>query len=313
MKKVILFLVSACVFLSFPLQAIAAEGGGIGLFPAEPDPKVPFSDSWFIYNLVAGESKDDKFIVRNTSDSAVRVKLYPVDATTTADGAFALRNESEERVDVGQWVTIEKDEVTVPAGGRQLVGFTVQIPKNAEVGDHIGGIIAEQFTERQEGEAIHVITRVGVRIYETVPGELKRILEITKMGYQLIASKVNRDKVSFEFALENKGNVHLDPKGKLTILSAFSGKVKDEFDIDLRTIFPGKPTEVPVLWEKTPLLGRFIARAKVTFGEGSGEVVEKELAFFYITKKAKIILAAAVLIIIVLIAAKVSREEKKKN
>lgn len=287
------------IFLSLGLVGVSsargASSGGLGIFPAYHDPEVPLSSSWFLYNLVPGEVREDAVLINNTSDQTISAKLYAVDATTTKDGAFALRDEKEPRVDLGSWVKLEQDQVTLEPGASQTVPFTMAIPTDAAVGDHIGGIILENLRpEKAQAGGINIVTRVGVRIYETVPGDLVRKLALTDFSRQL-----KKNQIVFAVGLENQGNVHLDPRGTVEILDGFFGKKLTSFDIDLRTIFPGKPTLVSFTWEKAPPLGKFIARAKISFGDQPGETIQRELAFAYITQKALVIL---VLVFLALVA-----------
>ncbi len=145
MKYLLSSIISGLFFLSvLAVPALGASSGGLGIFPATYDPDVPHSDAWFIYNLVPGETKHDAVLVVNTSDETISAKLYPVDATTTKDGAFALRERSESTTDVGAWVGLSHSEVTVAPGEEITVPFTISIPSNAPVGDHIGGIVLEK-------------------------------------------------------------------------------------------------------------------------------------------------------------------------
>ena len=77
-KKIFQYhLILVLIFLFLPFSsAQALSSGGVGGYPASPDPNIPHSESWFIYNLDLGESKDDALLVFNTSDETKTVKLY---------------------------------------------------------------------------------------------------------------------------------------------------------------------------------------------------------------------------------------------
>lgn len=280
------FVIWALVFLASRVNA--ASFGGIGVRPANPDAGNPLTESWFIYNLLPGEVKEDGVIISNTSDKEVRVKVYPVDGTTTADGAFALLSEKEERKSVGSWVKLDRNEVTVEPGGEKTVKFTISIPSGAAVGDHLGGIVIENM-EVGKGKGVNVVTRVGARIYQTVPGELIRKLILTNFSWAVV-----EDKPTFYFELENQGNVHLDPKGEMKIKDGFVGIPLFKSDFDLRMVIPGKPTKVPVVWEKRWPVGKFTAQVAIAYGDQPSERIEKEISFWYVSRGAKLAMAMLV-------------------
>ena len=290
----------------------AVEGGGIGIYPAEPNPAVPLSSSWFIYNLLPGEVKNDAVIVANTGDVTKTMKIYSVDATTTKSGSFVLREESENRSGVGDWVRLAKSEVTLAPGQQEKIEFTIEIPTEAEVGDHIGGIVAQPAVEASEG-IINVVTRVGARIYETVPGDIVRRLELNGFGYELVGQGGNRDKIRFGFSLANRGNVHLNPDAAIVIVNDLNGNQVESLDASLGTIFPGGETEVPVVWVNTPLFGKYVARATVTYGDRAGEKIEQEIHFTYVSKRAKVLAGGGSVLVLTAVGILASRRVNQKR
>ncbi len=290
MKKI---LISLGLLLITVVVVKAASFGGLGIYPANPDPKIPLSGSWFIYNLVPGEEKQDALVVQNTSEETLSAKIYPVDATTTKDGAFALLNEGDPKTSVGGWVDLPLTQITLNPGENRKIPFTIKIPSNAKVGSHLGGIALENM-KLKEGKGIDVVTRVGVRIYQTVPGDLVRLLELTDLSWKMVD-----DQVSLLFSLENKGNVHLDVIGKIEFINAFTSKKVVEAEADLRTVLPGKPTQVPYRWEKAPLLGSYIARVTIDYG-GDTEIIEREIRFMYVTRKAMILGGIGLVVLLVI-------------
>ena len=151
--------------------AQAISFAGLGIRPAYPEPSQPLTRSWFIYQLASGESKDDAVVVSNNSPRRIKAKLYAVDATTTKDGAFALLGEKDSQQGIGVWVKLAADEISLATGEEKIVPFKITLPATIKAGDYLGGVVAEDSTVRGD-KGINMVTRVGVRIYETVPGEL---------------------------------------------------------------------------------------------------------------------------------------------
>src|SRR3989344_2484013 len=191
-QKILSAWVAFCslTLLLLPAAAVHALGsGGIGGYPAYPDPSVQYSESWFIYNLDLGESKDDALLLFNSSDEEKTVKLYAVDSIPSNQGNFALKAETDPRLDVGAWVELSATIVTLAPGESREIPFTITIPPDADVGEHSGGIIIQKVDPGAVNAEVgaSVVTRVGIRIYQTVPGAITREIELKEFSVMLVS------------------------------------------------------------------------------------------------------------------------------
>ena len=131
-----IYVIALVAILGLPVVVSALSAEGIGGYPANPDPKVPYSDAWFVYDLDLGESKDDAITVFTTSDEAQIAKIYVVDSTASHQGNFSLAAEKDPKKDVGAWVDIEEQTLTLEPGAKYTIPFTITVPENADVGEH---------------------------------------------------------------------------------------------------------------------------------------------------------------------------------
>lgn len=251
--KLMLIILAISIFSARSSQAI--EYGMLGGKPANPDPKIENSASWFIYNLNAGEEKQDAITIMNLFDTSLDVIIYPADSTNSSSGGFALKQLAEPKNEVGTWVKfyatdppqdfldifkkhngniiefcnlshdqlqneyngidpeqksakLNKSEKIVTSDqissfwnwcqGTNLIErtfqskesinipFVISVPETADVGEHTGGIlIQKKATDDQSGagnrSTVKLTTRVGVRIYETVPGDIIRKLSMDNL------------------------------------------------------------------------------------------------------------------------------------
>ncbi|MEK7583970.1 MAG: LysM domain-containing protein [Patescibacteria group bacterium] len=271
---------AAVVGIFFVIGAAnAIDYSGIGGRPANPDPAVPNSESWFIYHLGSDEMKEDAVVIQNTTPESERIVVYAADSTPSTDGGFALEQQVEEKNEVGAWVLFypeasleASDEVIqkwygdtatttlsiaerckplelystgdtsslseeeaasalllahwcagVPEyafdlGSQELVviPFIIRIPEDVSVGEHTGGIMVQKAeVDESAGAGIKLTTRLGVRIYEIVPGEIMRDLAITKFEKKYLADKHS---YIFSVGVRNEGNVSQD----FTVTYSFS-------------------------------------------------------------------------------------------
>lgn len=205
--------------LVLPAAAGAIDSGGIGGKPANPRADNPRSQSIFVYELKPGGSVQDGVQIMNGTDKAKTVLVYAVDSQLASGGAFACDQAADKPISVGTWVTMEKAEVKLAPGEKQVVNFSVNVPKDASPGEH-NGCIVMQDTERQrssEGGGIVLSMRSAIRLAVTVPGDIQKGLVFTGTGVEVRGSQ----KVLMSVGLRNSGNVSLDSDLDIKLMYAF--------------------------------------------------------------------------------------------
>lgn len=287
--KILISFIAAlgCALCFFPAQAV--EYGQMGGRPTNSDPDVPGSEAWFIYSIPPGQMKEDSVTVLNLYEQDWDALIYAADSVKSAGGGFALKQESEEKREVGSWVIFypdprpsfsekffegEKKIFEVCSGGKERfkgeygleeaqvdelsswcegkreikislksqekreIPFVITIPEGADVGEHTGGILIQKVnkdeSQDQSGSRVMLTTRVGVRIYETVPGDI-----IKKLSFRDFSIKKNyseffmpwdaEKKAKFrEYVIgsvaKNEGNASIDFSEKIIIHNKLFGK-----------------------------------------------------------------------------------------
>jgi LysM repeat protein len=326
-KKIIICLMLFSVFI-FPRSAGAINTATIGIWPGNPDPKVSFSDSWLIYNLDLGQKKTDAVVVKNVKEETVVIKLYAVDATTTSEGTFALLPEDAERKDVGSWVKLPGNEFEIAPGTEVRIPFTIEIPPNADAGDHMGGIITQEIETAEDNTqvgnmGIKIISRVGLRIYETVPGEVKKGFEITrfdwKMGPSGIKSIVKdildiNQKTFFFTGIKNKGNVRISPRITIDVKNIFGMTVAHIDKSVIESVFPrGEIEEGAVTWNGMPYFGRYKVTMTTEFAEEGVGKDTRELIIWAVPYRIIFLLLIFSIIFVLFRLIKIYFQEAKKE
>ena len=279
-------------FLLLPVLVLALSSGGIGGYPAHPDPNIKYSESWFIYNLDLGESQDDDLILFNTTNEPQTIKLYAVDSVPSNQGNFALEAEAAPKEGIGAWIKLSQTLVTLQPGENQEIPFTITIPPDADVGEHSGGIILQK---AQAGEALaasgaSIVSRIGIRVYETVPGEIIKAIELTDFNLKLARPANQPPYYDISLTAQNQSNVSLKPQVALVIggwgkLKYFvHSKFQDGVVIDFRDLtefFTGttlandwqllRDQEVTTRWQwDKPQFGYFTFQARLTYEANDG-------------------------------------------
>lgn len=226
------------------------------------------NQSWFVYQKFPGERIEDVATIKNFGKEAEKIKIYAVDATSNADGNFVLTFSGQKQHGIGTWTEIKEQELTLQPGQRVDVPFTISIPANVTPSEYVGGIIAESGSNDKDcnenacASSISVKTRVGSRIYITVPGTINDSIAWTDFR----AEERTNGKIAFHFQIQNKGNVTYKPRTKIEIIDSF-GHIFDTIEKTLGESLPNTSIESTILWDKEnlPAMGSFSVQANVEF------------------------------------------------
>ncbi|MEA3304620.1 MAG: DUF916 domain-containing protein, partial [Patescibacteria group bacterium] len=191
----------------WPLKSRAIGFQGIGGYPANPDSEDDLTKAWFTFEIDPGEKKEDALIVVNESEKAEKILLYPVDSTEDNLGGFALSKRGDEHNEIGSWVELGKNELVLSPGEKLKVSFTLRIPSGTSPGEYAGGIIIQKANSDKDPQTgFSINTRLGIRVYATVTGQIIRNLELLPLEIE----KNRKDrKLRLGAILNNKGNAYI--------------------------------------------------------------------------------------------------------
>lgn len=157
-------------------------------------------------------------------------------------------------------------EVRLDSLTKATVPFIVRIPDQVDVGEHAGAVmIQKKATERQagEGSAINLTTRVGVRVYETVPGDIVRQLAISKFT---VTRHPTRPEYTLVLGLQNTGNVSLENVSAIQVADVFFKRRDQKIERTMQAL-PGQELVINTDWPR-PVFGRYQFTASVSYKDG---------------------------------------------
>ncbi|WP_406458992.1 DUF916 domain-containing protein [Streptomyces sp. NBC_00876] len=214
-KLSVLLLTGALLLLGAP-TAGAADNGSWSVFPATADAG---TRPYFYLSADPGATLTDKVTVTNKTGEPLTFRLYAADAYNTArDGGFAVRAQNEKQRSVGAWAKAGRDRVTVKPHGSVTVPVTIDVPRNAEPGDHPGALVAldERIDPADSGAvAVGIQKAVGARIYLRVNGPTMPALSVDDVKVehsQPLVPGTGKSRAVISYTLRNRGNVTLSPK-----------------------------------------------------------------------------------------------------
>ena len=298
-----MIIVLAFFLLLNPIKIFALSNGSVGIMPSSDYG----ARDWFIYNLNPGETASDYVVISNDSDNEQHVTIHAYDSEPSNIGGFALSGPNSDQKGIGIWLIPEETEATLAPGEVKKVKFTISIPKDADVGEHSGAITVQTAPKELKGSSgISIGTRVGARVYETVPG---KIIKKAKLVSFTLTDWMDRGYIQLDLAAKNEGNVTVTP---MTRLGIGGWGLEERYKIfhDATVLPKGfelmRNTEVNTNWQwKRPYFGRFTFQAIMEYEDENHEmqkIVTETLSIFIVPWKDAAIVGSVVLFFLILIA-----------
>ena len=189
--------------------------------------------------------------------------------TTPRSARYSLRLDDAPKEDLGAWIELSTQQVTVAPGASLDVPFSIAVPSDATPGDHAGGIVTVNPTGTVEegGDVdLNVIQAVGVRIYGRVAGPLAPGVQIASLDLATGAGVASLFGAPYDatvtYTVTNTGNVRLTP----TVVGSVSGFLSSA-DIpiaELPELLPGGSATVVATVDGLRPTGQVTAEITVT-------------------------------------------------
>ena len=258
--------------------AYATGKPSFGLQPVLYDPSQPATKSYFIFNTHPDTTLYNHVRVTNSGTATGTVNLYTVDATTGQTGGVVYLSHNNARHDVGAWITLGLQSLTLAPGQSLIVPFQVTIPSIVRPGQHVGGIVAENQEIEGEGtpgtNALHINVRnlaiTAVQI--NLPGT-----PIEQLAAKGIQPGGGNNYQSLSVALDNTGTMMLKPYGSLRVTDV-QGHLLQNLPVKLDTFLPQTVIKYPV-YIKGLALSAGIYHATLTLLYGHNHVLYYTQAF----------------------------------
>lgn len=300
-----------------------------------------------IYSADSSKSSDGGFALKQFSEEQTQVgswvRFYPKDPPTHFLPIFKSKNENvidlcalsqqdlstiadpktelphpvsnESFSELQTWCAGETSfEIKLGAGEKQTFRFIFRVPEGADVGEHTGGILVEKTTPEEQsvsgGSTMRLTTRIGVRLYEIVPGDIEKRLSLEEFrviknfkewGWPWFGSKKQPEEYAIQTALHNHGNVSTEFREKITIEDTLFGR-RGEVAED--RIFQSLKQDTFVsnyLW-KSPRFGRFsfVQEVHYTDANDNSHTLVSEKVFLWIFPWRELVFACLSILLILL-------------
>ena len=210
------------------------------------------------------------------------------------------------------WIEIPPGPFHVEPGATAEIPFTLHIPKDAEPGGHYAGIlVGTEPLKSIKGGGVAIGSYLSSLIFARIAGNVVEKGDIR--DFYPDRSFVEDQNEHFVLRFENSGNVHLVPRGAITIYNMW-GKVRGTIAINETNTFgnvlPNTTRKFEFSWagESNMLdLGRYRAEAVLNYGFDGKKTVFRTAYFWVIPWRALLIFVGVLLVVVRLIAWLVTR------
>jgi len=264
------FFIFLAIFIPASLQA-----GGLRIDPVKNRLVIP-----------QGGTKSGTIKIEASSDTSVKVKVYLEDwkYNPVQDGSKDFAPAGTLPSSAANWISFAPAEFTVEPYGRQLLGYTVNVPSNATGGHYTVLFFETAIGEAppgtiQEGVAVKVFGRIGVLFYIEPQDTINKEVRLYELE---VKRKDNSLPLEVALSLQNIGNVDITAGGKFHLMdNAGLIYARGEFN-DVYT-FPTDTAKFTAKWNESIPKGKYdlvltldIGKAQEEAGLGRGPVIIKE-------------------------------------
>ena len=280
-----------------PLILITGIIGGLFLISketlAQEGISITISPLRFEITANPGDIVTNKLRVYNSTDSTISIKMEAEDFRAVGEtGQVIVAPEEEITYSLKRWVTTEPSEFTLEPKEQKFADFTISIPENAEPGGKYGSILASVtgiVSGNVTGSAI--AQKVGSLVLLTLSGEVKEDLLVKEFSAPNFSEY---GPIKFIIRFENKGSVHVKPKGFITIAD-WRGKKVADVEFPQQNVIPGAIRKIEAKWDKKWLFGRYMATLVGSYGTGNTPIESQVITFWVFPWKIGVSILTALL------------------
>jgi len=194
----------------------------------------------------------------------------------------ALINKDDPQVKkvIQEWVKVEVDSFSLEQGDRITFDVTVKVPSTANIPSCYAVIeIGTKGNKTKGKDKVKVVSQISIPLYVEIEGvkAIKRGRLAELFTDKLIYSK---GPVRITNVFENQGNVHLQPKGEVSIYNLTGAKVA-QIPLKPRTVLPHSSITQEAVWNEKWLLGRYTVVSKFFYADNHGNHKATKVTVFY--------------------------------
>lgn len=244
----------------------------------------------FNLELQPGESAKRVLQVTNREghEQKYQIEVEDFEGAQIPGNSITLKGKETGRYGAKSWVEPEFAEFTIKHGERQFFEFEVNVPENADSGDHYASILvsraiseSDRPADEKTSPAINIKSRVGALLFIKVGGPTKE--DGSLESFSRDKKWYEKGPVKFNLVFRNNGTVRLRPQGEIAIFDMF-GKNLETLKIEPANVLRDSVRGFDIVWNRKYLAGRYLVKLKFDPDLGNG-LIEREMTFWAIPWK----------------------------
>ncbi|MCX6727595.1 MAG: hypothetical protein NTX11_02165 [Candidatus Saccharibacteria bacterium] len=199
------------------------------------------------------------------------------------------------------WVSLPPS-IVLKSKESRVINATVNVPNDAEAGGHYGVIRFSGVAPGEENANVSIAASVGVLVLARVNGTISESLKLKDFYAEHNGKKTSllqNGPLQIVERVENNGNVHVKPKGTITVKNMFGSTVLTTPISDpAKNILPNSNRKFSQEIKQKWMFGRYTARLDATYGYGN-KVLSGSFSYWVIPYKLILIVLLVLAVCIV--------------
>ncbi len=228
----------------------------------------------FELEIAPGESRTVFLNISNRLGGGRVFQFTTEDMTSTDDGGDVntrLLGDEVGPYTIKDYISVPYEKFYLENNQRAVVPVTISIPADAEPGGFYGSILTEVLPERSaDGDSevaptAPIINRIGTLFFVTTPGDIER--DASLIDFTTIPDKsfYFEGPIKMGLVYENRGSVHVTPRGKVTVTNILGDPV-GELELSPWFVMPQSIRTREFTWDREFLFGRYTVTAEIERG-----------------------------------------------
>lgn len=201
---------------------------------------------------------------------------------------------------LAEWIEIQEGDIVIPAEQTMEIPFTITVPQDAPPGGHFAAVLigTKSLNDSPETSQLETSQVVTSLVFLRVTGDVVEDGSIRE--FRSMQSISQTPEMDFELRFENKGNVHVIPRGEIKIFNMW-GQERGVIPVNRQTLFgnvlPDQIRKYSFSWSgewSIADMGRYTAVATLVYGIDKQQFADSETTFWVIPWK----IAGIVLLVI---------------
>ncbi len=245
---------------------------------ARAQERVTLSVSPPVFELSANPGDELKNVIRvsNPHEEPLKVSVDTRNFVAVGEGGSVGLTEEETPFSLASWISVSPTEAVIPGETSRYFNVQTNVPANAEPGGHFGSVVFRTGGGAVQQTGASVAQELGALFLLRVAGKVTEEGELASFAAE--KNFWEYGPVAFDLRVENLGNVHIKPQGKIKITNIF-GKEVAEVEVAPQNVLPGAVRRFTPSWDRKNVIGKYTANLSLVYGSDS-EVLSSSTTFY---------------------------------